>query len=79
MGLAAGNEDEIAGGHTDRSSLFKRNAGRTLPEIMEHGIRKLRQCQPPGMAKLVVEQQGPIQANTIEHVGENVHVCRLLP
>jgi hypothetical protein len=39
---------------------------------MEHGIRKLRQCQPPGMAKLVVEQQDPIQ-----HAGGNVRVCKV--
>jgi hypothetical protein len=58
----------------ERSSLVRCNGGRAHPEIMEYGIRKLRQCQPTGMAKLVVEQQDPIQ-----HAGGNVLSARLLP
>jgi hypothetical protein len=76
MGLAAGDEDEIAGGHTERSSIPERDDGRTPAEIVEDRIRKLRQRQTPGTAKLVVEQQGPVQANAIEHVGKNVHAGR---
>src|SRR5271167_1937799 len=79
MGLATGDEDEIAGGHTERPSILEHDDGRTTAEIVEHRVREIRQRQTPGTAKLVVEQQGPTQANAVEHVSEDVHACRLLP
>jgi hypothetical protein len=73
MGLAAGDEQEIAGSHAERSPIPERDAGRTPAEIVEHRIWKPRQRHTPGVPELVVEQQGPTQANAIEHVSENVH------
>jgi hypothetical protein len=73
MGLATGDEDEIAGGHPERSSILERDDGRTPAEIVEHRIGKSRQRQTPGAAELVVEEQGPVQSNAMENVGENVH------
>src|SRR5271167_1543534 len=79
MGVATGDDDEISGGHTERSSIFEHDYGRTPAEIVEDRVRELRQSETPGTAKLVVEQQGPAQAKSVEHVGKNVHGCRLLP
>jgi hypothetical protein len=73
MRLAPGNEDEIAVGHLKRWSILERYDGRTPAEIVEHRIGKSRQRQTPGAAELVVEEQGPVQANAIENVGQNVH------
>ena|ERR1700736_5739145 len=73
MGFAAADDDEIACGHADRWSTLERDHGRASAQIVEHGIRKLWQRQAPGTAKLVMEQQGPLQANAIEHVSESVH------
>jgi hypothetical protein len=77
--LAAGDEHEIAGSHAERSPILERDARRTPAEIVEHRIWKPRQRHTPGAPVLVVEQQGPTQANAIEHVGENVHARRLRP
>ena len=63
----------------ERSPILERDAGRTPAEIVEHRIWKPRQRHTPGVPELVVEQQGPNQANAIEHVSENVHACRLRP
>jgi hypothetical protein len=39
MRLAAGDEDEITRGHTERSSILEPDDGRTPAEIVEHSIR----------------------------------------
>ena len=46
---------------------------------MEQGVGALRQRQIPGMAELEVEEQGPAEANAIEHFGEDVHAVDANP
>src|SRR5271170_3253717 len=73
MGVAAGDNDEIAAGHTESSAILEHDDGRTPAEIVEDCVREFGQRQTPGTAKLVVEQQGPAQADAVEHIGKDVH------
>jgi hypothetical protein len=74
MGLATRDDNKVALGHVELSSLFERERSRTTAEIVEQGVGALWQREIPGMAELEVEQQGSAKANAIEHLGEDVHL-----
>ena len=79
MGLAACDDDKIALGHVEFSSLFEREGRRAPTEIVKQGVGARRQRQIPGMAELEVEEQRPAEANAIEHLGEDVHAADVSP
>jgi hypothetical protein len=73
MGLAACDDDKVALGHAELSSLFEREGSGATTEIMEQRVWARWQCQIPWMAELEVEEQIPAQADAIENLGEDVH------
>ena len=59
MGLTTCDDNKVALGHVELSSLFEREGSRTTTEIVEQGIGALWQREIPGMAEFEVEQQVP--------------------
>ena len=75
MGLAACDDDKVALAQVEVSPLFKREGRRTPTEIMEQRVGARRQFQIPRMAQLEVEEQGPAEADAVEHLGEDIHAA----
>src|ERR1700728_1076487 len=44
-------------------------------EVMEQRVGARRQFQIPRMAQLEVEEQGPAEADAVEHLGEDIHAA----
>ena len=74
MGLATRDDNKVALGHVELSSLFKREGSRTMAERVDQGIGALWQREIPGMAEFEVEQQGSAKTNAIKHFSEDVHL-----
>ena len=72
--LATSEDNKVAVTEAYLTSLLEREDGRTMSEIVKHGVGKSGQSKTPGTAKLVVKEHSPTQTNSIQHVSKDVHV-----